>query len=162
MDYIGNFTVHTLSGEKYALQDCIGKVVLVVNVASQCGFTPQYTALEKLYQTYKDQGFQILAFPCNQFAQQEPGSAAEIQKFCTLNYQITFPLFEKIAVNGPATHPLYRYLKKAAPGIISTSMIKWNFTKFLLNRQGKVVKRFAPMTSPQALAKWIETLLRES
>jgi glutathione peroxidase len=161
MDNIGDFTVNTLKGERCALRDFAGDVVLIVNVASQCGFTPQYKGLEKMYQTYKNAGFQVLAFPCNQFGQQEPGSAAEIQTFCEVNYHITFPLFEKIAVNGPSTHPLYRYLKKAAPGLLGTGRIKWNFTKFLINRKGQVVKRFAPMRPVEAIIPWIEALLKE-
>ena len=161
MNGIKDFTVNTLKGERCALSKFVGEVLLIVNVASRCGFTPQYRSLEKIYQTYKDQGFQVLAFPCNQFGQQEPGNAADIQAFCDTNYHLTFPLFEKIAVNGEAAHPLYQYLKKAAPGVWSTTMIKWNFTKFLLNRQGQAVRRFAPATSLQALTVHIEALLQE-
>ena len=124
------------------------RVVLVVNVASRCGFTPQYGGLEKLYQRYQQRGLQILAFPCNQFGGQEPGEAAEIARFCSVDYPITFPVMAKCAVNGKEAHPLYQWLKSQQPGVLGTEAIKWNFTKFLINRQGEVVERFAPQVSP--------------
>jgi len=157
-----NFEAETLDGTPKKLADFRGKVLLVVNTASQCGFTPQYAGLEKLYETYKDRGLVILGFPCNQFGAQEPGSAAEIGAFCQKNYGVSFPMFAKIEVNGASTHPLYRYLKKEKPGILGPlggGAIKWNFTKFLVNRQGQVVARYAPSTKPLSLAGDIEKLL---
>ena len=137
-----------------------GKVLLIVNVASECGFTPQYEGLEKLYQTYKDQGFEILAFPCNQFGGQEPGSEKQILNFCRTNFDVTFPLFAKIDVNGKDTHPLYVYLKEKAPGVLGTESIKWNFTKFLIDRDGNVITRYGSSTKPEKIAKAIEKLLK--
>jgi glutathione peroxidase len=142
-----------------SLEKYRGQVVLVVNTASRCGFTPQYEGLEKLYQKYKERGFSVLGFPCNQFGFQEPGSEQEIKSFCEMNYRISFPIFAKIEVNGDGTHPLYQFLKREGKGVLGTEAIKWNFTKFLVNRQGQVVKRFAPNTEPQALEKEIEALL---
>ena len=121
-----------------------GKILLIVNVASKCGFTPQYKDLESLYKKYKDQDLEVLGFPCNQFGAQEPGSNEEIQSFCNLNYNVTFKLFDKIDVNGPKTSPLFKHLKNQSPGILGTEIIKWNFTKFLVNKDGEVVKRFSP------------------
>ncbi|MGQ9818724.1 MAG: glutathione peroxidase [Candidatus Kapaibacteriales bacterium] len=141
------------------LSDYKGKVLLIVNVASKCGFTPQYEGLEKLYKKYKIQGFEILAFPCNQFANQEPGSNEEIKKFCTTTYNVTFKLFDKIEVNGPNTHPLYNFLKREKPGVFGTPDIKWNFTKFLIDRNGNVIERYAPQTSPESIEKDIVKLL---
>lgn len=138
-----------------------GKVLLIVNVASRCGFTPQYEGLEKLYRKYKSQGFEILAFPCNQFANQEPGSNQEIKEFCTTKYNVTFKLFDKIEVNGKNTNPLYQFLKKEKPGIANTPEIKWNFTKFLIDRNGIVIDRFAPQTPPENLEKDIIKLLNQ-
>jgi len=138
-----------------------GKVVLIVNTASKCGFTPQYEGLEKLYNTYKDKGLVILGFPCNQFASQEPGSAEEISKFCTLKYGVTFPMFMKIEVNGKDADPLYKYLKTALPGTI-TNDIKWNFTKFLLDKNGKPFKRYASTVKPEEISSDIEKLLSEN
>ena len=135
------------------------RVVLVVNVASRCGFTPQYGGLEKLYQRYQQRGLQILAFPCNQFGGQEPGEAAEIARFCSVDYPVTFPVMAKCAVNGKEAHPLYQWLKSQQPGVLGTEAIKWNFTKFLINRQGEVVERFAPQVSPEAIQSHIEALL---
>ena len=135
------------------------RVVLVVNVASRCGFTPQYGGLEKLYQRYQQRGLQILAFPCNQFGGQEPGEAAEIARFCSVDYPITFPVMAKCAVNGKEAHPLYQWLKSQQLGVLGTEAIKWNFTKFLINRQGEVVERFAPQVSPEAMQSHIEALL---
>ena len=135
------------------------RVVLVVNVASRCGFTPQYGGLEKLYQRYQQRGLQILAFPCNQFGGQEPGEAAEIARFCSVDYPVTFPVMAKCAVNGKEAHPLYQWLKSQQPGVLGTEAIKWNFTKFLINRQGEVVERFAPQVSPEGIQSHIEALL---
>ena len=144
------------------LSDFRGSVLLIVNTASQCGFTPQYAGLEKLYRSYKDRGLVVLGFPCNQFGAQEPGSAASIGAFCEKNYGVTFPLFAKIDVNGPNTHPLYCYLKKEKKGLLGPlggGAIKWNFTKFLVDRTGRVVARYAPSTKPESLAPAIEKLL---
>lgn len=135
------------------------KVLLIVNTASQCGFTPQYKGLQALYEQYADQGFVVLGFPCNQFGQQEPGHSGQIQSFCETNFGVSFPLFEKIDVNGSNAHPLYQYLTKVAPGILGTQGIKWNFTKFLVDRSGNVVKRYPPTTKPEDLAKDIQALL---
>lgn len=146
------------NGTEKKLQDYKGKVLLIVNTASQCGFTPQYKGLQEMYDKYKGKGLEILGFPCDQFGHQEPGSDAEIQSFCQVNFGVNFPLFKKIEVNGDGTHPVYQYLKKQAPGLLGKS-IKWNFTKFLIDKQGNVIKRFAPMTPPEKLDKQIEELL---
>ncbi|MDR3437076.1 glutathione peroxidase [Telmatospirillum sp.] len=159
MNPIDPIELRTIDGELQTFGDYAGKVRLVVNVASKCGFTPQYEGLETLYRAYKDKGFTILGFPCDQFGHQEPGDEAEIKSFCTLTYDVTFPLFAKITVNGTEAHPLYRHLKEAAPGLLGTEAIKWNFTKFLVDRQGTVVKRFAPKDNPDAIAPDIEALL---
>ncbi len=156
-----DFTVKTIDGKERSLADYRGKVLLIVNVASKCGFTPQYVGLEKLYEKYHDKGLEILAFPCNQFLSQEPGSAAEIQTFCTTNYGVKFELFAKIDVNGDHTAPLYRYLKKAQPGFLGSETIKWNFTKFLVDWQGRVVARYAPMTKPEEIEEDIQKLLKD-
>lgn len=156
---IYDFTVQTSSGTAQSLRDYEGQVLLIVNTASKCGFTPQYTGLEELQQKYHGQGFSVLAFPCNQFANQEPGTDEEIQAFCQTNYQVTFPVFAKLDVNGPNIHPLYRYLKSAMPGVLGTGAIKWNFTKFLVNSTGQVVKRYAPTVKPQDLEEDIASLL---
>ena len=145
---IYSFKAPRLNGQEQSLADYQGKVMLVVNTASKCGFTPQYEGLEKVYQQYKDKGLVVLGFPCNQFGAQEPGGKEEIQEFCQLNYGVSFPMFDKIDVNGHNTHPLYEYLKKQATGVLGSESIKWNFTKFLVNRDGKVVDRFAPTTKP--------------
>jgi glutathione peroxidase len=142
-----------------SLSEFRGQVLLIVNVASRCGFTPQYKDLESLYEKYRDRGFTILGFPCNQFGFQEPGSDSEIQQFCQLNFGVQFPMYSKISVNGSDAHPLYAYLKHAAPGILGTEAIKWNFTKFLVDRDGKVVGRYPPSTTPEALIGTIEKLL---
>ncbi|MFW3571755.1 glutathione peroxidase [Kosakonia cowanii] len=150
---MSNFHQHTatsLSGEPVPMADYAGKVVLVVNTASHCGFTPQYAGLETLYQKYAAQGLVVLGFPCNQFGKQEPGSADDIAQTCHINYGVSFPMFEKIEVNGAAAHPLFRYLKKALPGVLG-ERIKWNFTKFLVGRDGKPIKRFAPFTKPEKM-----------
>jgi glutathione peroxidase len=136
-----------------------GQVLLIVNTASKCGFTPQYEGLEALWRKYRDRGFAVLAFPCNQFGGQEPGDNDEIATFCTTNYDVTFPVFAKVEVNGPGAAPVYRHLKHAAPGVLGSEAIKWNFTKFLVDRQGRVVHRYAPMTKPEDIAPDIEALL---
>lgn len=156
---IYDFEVKTIQGSLQSLRDYQGKVLLIVNTASKCGFTPQYEGLEKLYRKYRAQGFEVLAFPCNQFGFQEPGTEAEIASFCTLTYGVSFPLFAKIDVNGPHTHPLYAYLKQQAPGILGSKDIKWNFTKFLVDAQGQVVKRYAPQDRPESIEKDLKVLL---
>ncbi|EKF73859.1 glutathione peroxidase [Alcanivorax hongdengensis A-11-3] len=156
---IYDFQAHTLGGEEKSLADFRGKVLLIVNTASKCGFTPQYKGLEALYDTYKDQGLEILGFPCNQFGKQEPGGAEEIGAFCEKNYGVSFTMFDKIDVNGDGTHPLYQYLKQEATGVLGSKSIKWNFTKFLINRDGKVLKRYAPTDKPESLEKDIKALL---
>ncbi len=148
-----------LDGTEAPLADFRGKVLLIVNVASRCGFTPQYTGLEALYRKYRDRGFEVLGFPCNQFGAQEPGSEAEIGAFCSSTYDVTFPMFGKIDVNGADAHPLYQHLKNARPGLLGTEGIKWNFTKFLVDRQGEVVARYAPKDSPESLDSAIAALL---
>lgn len=158
---IYSFSVKTMDQQDKSLADYQGKVLLIVNTASQCGFTPQYRDLQTLYDKYHAQGFEVLAFPCNQFAGQEPGDNKEIAEFCQLNYQITFPLFAKIEVNGRNTAPVFRYLKSQSRGFLGISSIKWNFTKFLVNRHGKVVKRYAPITSPSQMVDDIEKCLSE-
>lgn len=151
--------ITTLGGKTTTLEDYRGSVILVVNTASKCGFTPQYKGLEALYQKYKDQGFVVLGFPCNQFGKQEPGSESEIQEFCQINYGVSFPMHAKIDVNGSDTHPLFKQLKSAAPGLLGTEAIKWNFTKFLIDRQGSVVERYGSNTDPVDIAPKIESLL---
>jgi glutathione peroxidase len=148
-----------LDGTERDLSEFSGQVLLIVNVASRCGFTPQYRGLEALYRKYRERGFTVLAFPCNQFGAQEPGNEAEIGAFCSSSYDVTFPLFGKIDVNGPGAHPLYQWLKHAKPGVLGTEAIKWNFTKFLVDRAGRVVSRHAPRDLPEGLAARIEALL---
>ncbi len=148
-----------IKGREVSLDEYAGKVLLIVNTASKCGFTPQYAGLEKLHETYQDKGLAVLGFPCNQFGTQEPGNETEIQKFCQLNYDVKFPMFAKVDVNGANTHPVYRVLKSAAKGVLGTEGIKWNFTKFLVDRNGKVVDRYAPTTKPEDIAEVIEGLL---
>ena len=150
----------TLGGESKTLADFGARALLVVNTASKCGFTPQYKGLEALWQQYKDQGLEILGFPCNQFGQQEPGDEAAISEFCELNFGVTFALFKKVDVNGSQAHPLFAQLKKRAPGLLGSLGIKWNFTKFLISGDGKSIKRYAPTTKPEALKADIEALLR--
>jgi len=159
MAALDEMSAQSLEGREVALADFAGQVLLVVNTASQCGFTPQYAGLQSLYDEYKDRGFAILGFPCNQFGAQEPGGEAEIGAFCERNYGVGFPMFAKIEVNGPNTHPLYKHLKKAAPGLLGSESIKWNFTKFLVDRDGRVVERFAPTVRPEQLKPAIEKLL---
>jgi len=156
---IYDFEVKTIDGAKTTLQPYKGKVLLIVNVASKCGFTYQYEGLEKLYKTYKDKGLVVLGFPCNQFSNQEPGNEEEIKNFCSLTYDVTFPMFSKIDVNGENAHPLYVYLKKEQSGLLGSEGIKWNFTKFLVDKNGKVVDRFAPATTPESLEETIKELL---
>lgn len=156
---IADFSASLPGGREVTLADRLGKVLLIVNTASKCGFTPQYAGLEQLWQTYRDRGFEILAFPCNQFGHQEPGSADEIASFCQVNFGLSFPLMAKIEVNGPGATPLYRWLKDEAPGVLGTRAIKWNFTKFLVDRAGRVVGRYGPTVKPAALKAAIETLL---
>jgi glutathione peroxidase len=153
------FSAALLDGKQARLDAFAGRVLLVVNTASRCGFTPQYAALEQLYRTYRERGFEVLGFPCNQFGGQEPGSDQEIRAFCARAYAVTFPMFARIDVNGPSAHPLYQYLKASRPGILWTERIKWNFTKFLVDRGGSVVSRHAPRTQPGTLAGRIEALL---
>lgn len=154
-----SFSALSLQGKEISMEQYKGKVVLVVNTASKCGLTPQYEGLEKLYRTYKDKGLVILGFPCNQFANQEPGGEKEISEGCLINYGVSFPMFSKVDVNGDSAHPLYKYLKSTLKGGILGSSIKWNFAKFLIDRNGKPVKRFAPVTTPEKLVKDIEKLL---
>ena len=158
MASIYDFSAKSLAGEDTPLKRFEGNVLLIVNTASACGFTPQYTSLEALQQKYSARGFSVLGFPCNQFGRQEPGSAAEIGQFCSSNYAVSFPMFDKIDVNGDNAHPLYQYLRGEKSGLLGSS-IKWNFTKFLIDRSGKVVGRYAPTTTPEAFTKDIEALL---
>jgi glutathione peroxidase len=149
MATVHDFSARTIDGDEQSLPDYRGKALLIVNVASKCGFTPQYTGLEALHRKYRERGFVVLGFPCNQFGHQEPGDEAEIKSFCSTSYDVTFPMFAKIDVNGAQTHPLYEHLKSEASGILGTEAIKWNFTKFLVDKHGKVVKRYAPNDKPE-------------
>jgi len=159
MDAVYTIPLKTIDGKECDLSQYADMVMLIVNTASKCGFTGQYKGLEELYAKYKDKGFVVLGFPCNQFNSQEPGTEAEISKFCELNYGVSFPMFSKIDVNGNNTHPLYEELKKRAPGLLGTQAIKWNFTKFLVGRNAGVIKRFASVTTPESIEKEIEALL---
>jgi glutathione peroxidase len=154
-----DFTVNTIMGLPKSMADYRGKVLLIVNTASKCGFTPQFGGLEELYKQYKDRGLVVLGFPCNQFAEQDPGSNEEILSYCQMNYGVSFPMFDKIDVNGKEAHPLFEYIKKEAPGALGLTAVKWNFTKFLVDQEGKVVKRFAPNSDPAGIAPDIEALL---
>ena len=156
-----DFKAQDITGAPVDLSQYKGKVLLIVNTASKCGFTPQYKGLEKVYQQFKDQGAVVLGFPCNQFGGQEPEGEAEIGAFCEKNFGVTFPLFSKVEVNGGGAHPLFQHLKKAAPGLLGTEAIKWNFTKFLVRKDGSVFKRYAPSTAPEELVGDIEKLLAE-
>ncbi|WP_312098217.1 glutathione peroxidase [Niallia sp.] len=156
---IYDFEVKTMDGELRSLNDYKEKVLLIVNTASKCGFTPQFKELQELYQTYKDKGFVVLGFPSNQFMNQDPGTNEEIMSFCEINYGVTFPMFAKIDVNGKMADPLYQYLTKESPGTLGVKAIKWNFTKFLIDRNGKVMERYAPNTKPSAIKEQIEKLL---
>ncbi|PLK26245.1 glutathione peroxidase [Novosphingobium sp. TH158] len=159
MTTIADFSARLPNGTEVNLADKLGKVLLVVNTASKCGFTPQYDGLEALWRKYGERGFEVIAFPCNQFGAQEPGSADEIDQFCKVNFGLSFPLMAKVEVNGPGEIPLYTWLKDEAPGLFGTRKIKWNFTKFLIGRDGKVVRRYAPTAKPAAIAADIEALL---
>ncbi|MCY7296388.1 glutathione peroxidase [Alteromonas sp. a30] len=159
MSEIYSFDVTANNGNELQLADYKGKVLLIVNTASKCGFTPQYEGLQSLYEKYKDQGFEVLAFPCDQFGHQEPGSDSDIQNFCTTRFSVSFPLFEKTEVNGDDAHPLFKYLKKQAPGIFGSEMVKWNFTKFLVGKDGKVMARYAPKTAPENIEADIKAAL---
>ena len=159
MTTIADFTVTTNRGESLALKEKLGKVLLVVNTASKCGFTPQYDGLEKIYQQFKDKDFEVLGFPCNQFGAQEPGSADEIAEFCKINFGVTFPLMAKVDVNGEDASPLFDWMKKEAKGLMGSTSIKWNFTKFLIDREGNVVKRYAPTDKPESIVRDIAKLL---
>ncbi|HZV66197.1 MAG TPA: glutathione peroxidase [Telluria sp.] len=156
-----DFQATGISGTPVDLAQYKGKVLLIVNTASECGFTPQYKGLEQVYEQFKDKGAVVLGFPCNQFGGQEPGSDADVGAFCEKNFGVTFPLFSKIEVNGDGTHPLFAHLKKEAPGLLGTQAIKWNFTKFLIRKDGSVYKRYAPSTTPAELVGDIEKLLAE-
>ena len=155
-----DYTVKATNGKSYELAQHKGKVILVVNVASKCGFTPQYAGLEEVYKTEKEKQFTILGFPCNQFGAQESGSNEEIQQFCSLNYGVSFPVLGKIDVNGDKADPVYKFLKESAPGLLGTEMIKWNFTKFLIGRNGQVLKRYSPTTEPKDIVQDIEEALK--
>jgi glutathione peroxidase len=159
MTKLYDLTVNDIAGKPVRLDRYQGKVMLVVNTASKCGFTPQYKGLEALYRKYHDQGLEVLGFPCNQFGAQEPGDEQEIARFCATNYDVTFPMFAKIDVNGDTTAPLYRYLKREKPGLLGTEAIKWNFTKFLVDRSGNVVARYAPNDTPESLEAEITKVL---
>ena len=159
MTTIADFTVVNNRGEQIDLKQKLGKIILVVNTASKCGFTPQYEGLEELFQQYREQGFEVLAFPCNQFGGQEPGNASEIAEFCKVNFGLTFPLMEKVDVNGDDASPLFDWMKAEKPGLMGSKAIKWNFTKFLIDREGNVVKRYAPTDAPKSISKDIEKLL---
>ena len=156
---LGEFDAQTITGERVKLSQYEGQVMLIVNTASACGFTPQFGGLERLWQTYRERGLVVLGFPSNQFGAQDPGSDAEIASFCQVNYGVSFPMMAKIEVNGSGAHPLYQWLTKEAPGLLGTKGIKWNFTKFLVGRDGRVIKRYAPQDAPEKLAADIEAAL---
>jgi len=156
---VHDYSARTIDGEDRKLSDYKGKVMVIVNTASKCGFTPQYKGLEQMFREFRGQGLVVLGFPCDQFGHQEPGDENEIKQFCSLNYDVTFPMFSKVDVNGDHTHPLYEYLKNEAPGLLGSRGIKWNFTKFLVDKSGKVVKRYGSMDKPESLLKDIEKLL---
>jgi glutathione peroxidase len=159
MTGIYTFEAVDIKGANVKLDNYRGQVVLIVNTASKCGFTPQFAGLEKLYEKFRDRGFAVLGFPCNQFGKQDPGNNGEIAEFCQMNYGVSFPMFAKIDVNGPDTHPLFQHLKSTAPGLLGTENIKWNFTKFLIDREGKVIDRFAPLTKPEAIEEAVQKAL---
>ncbi len=158
---IYDYSAKAIDGKEVRLSDFKDKILLVVNVASKCGFTPQYKALEELFKRHSAQGVTVLGFPCDQFGHQEAGNEEEIRSFCEKNYGVTFPMFSKIEVNGPASHPLYEFLKTSARGILGTKKIKWNFTKFLIGRDGRVIRRYGPTVKPEAISKDIATLLHD-
>ncbi|MEK4853829.1 glutathione peroxidase [Paenibacillus sp. FSL H7-0756] len=157
---VHDFEANTLRGQEESLSKYKGKVLLVVNTASKCGLTPQYKGLQEVYDKFKDRGFEVLGFPSNQFAGQEPGESEDIAEFCEINYGVSFPMYEKINVKGADAHPLFKYLTKEAPGLLGSKSIKWNFTKFLVDQEGRVLKRFAPQTTPDQIEEDIEKLLR--
>ncbi len=161
MTTVYDFDAQTIDGKSVALSEYRGKVLLIVNTASACGFTPQFAGLEELYQTYEKDGLLVLGFPCNQFGGQDPGEDKQIAAFCESAYHVTFPMMHKIDVNGDAAHPLYQWLTKEAPGILGSKAIKWNFTKFLINREGEVVHRYAPLDKPSSLSRAIEEELKK-
>jgi glutathione peroxidase len=154
-----DFSAKTIDGDELPLSQYRGRALLIVNVASKCGFTPQYAGLEALYRQYGERGLAVLGFPCDQFGHQEPGDETQIKEFCSLTYEVSFPMFAKIKVNGAQTHPLYQYLKAARPGLLGLRGIKWNFTKFLVSRDGEPLRRFAPKSSPSSIADDIEAAL---
>jgi glutathione peroxidase len=158
MTNIYDFTARTIEGQERSLSDYRGKVLLIVNTASKCGHTPQYKGLEEIHRRFADQGVEVLGFPCNQFGAQEPGDAEEIKSFCSLTYDVTFPMFAKIDVNGAAAHPLYKYLTQAKRGMFGTASIKWNFTKFLIGRDGQVIARYGPLVEPEKIEHALEKL----
>ena len=160
MTTVFDFSARTLAGTEASLSDHAGKVLLIANTASKCGFTPQYAGLQRLHQQYHDKGLVVMGFPSNEFGQQEPGDSAEIAQFCDAHYGVTFPMFAKVKVNGADAHPLFRFLTGEAPGLLGSESIKWNFTKFLVARDGAVFKRYAPQTSPEDLQEDIERLLK--
>jgi glutathione peroxidase len=162
MSSVCDFSVVNARGQAVELSAYRGQVLLIVNTASRCGFTPQYSELQALYEAHRERGLQVLGFPCDQFGHQEPGTDDEIQQFCATNYAVSFPVFQKIFVNGPNAAPLFEYLKAAAPGLLGSRSIKWNFTKFLVARDGRSVRRFAPRTSPKALASDLESALAQA
>jgi glutathione peroxidase len=153
------FEAKKINGETISLSEYKGEILLIVNTASNCGFTPQYKELQELYEQYKEKGFTVLGFPCNQFMNQEPGTESDIQSFCEMNFGVTFPLFSKVDVNGKNAHPLFQYLTEEAPGVLGMKAVKWNFTKFLVNRSGEVVERYAPNTNPKEISQDIEKLI---
>lgn len=154
-----DFSAQTLDGDQQALSSYQGKAMLIVNTASKCGFTPQYAGLENLWEKYQEQGLVVLGFPCDQFGHQEPGDADEIKNFCSLNYDVNFPLYAKIDVNGSSAHPLWKWLKKEKPGLLGLEAIKWNFTKFLIDKHGNVIKRYAPTDTPEQIEKDLPAVL---
>ncbi|MCE3199247.1 glutathione peroxidase [Paenibacillus sonchi] len=158
---IYDYKANTLRGQEESLSKYKGKVLLVVNTASKCGFTPQYKGLQEVYDKFKDRGFEVLGFPSNQFAGQEPGESEDIAEFCEINYGVTFPMYEKIEVKGDGAHPLFKYLSKEAPGVLGSKSVKWNFTKFLVDQEGRVLKRFAPQTTPDQIEADIAKLLEQ-
>lgn len=158
---IFDMKIKTINGEEQSMSTYKGKVLVIVNTASKCGFTPQYKALQELYERYQSEGLEILGFPCNQFMSQEPGDEEEIKSFCQLNYGVTFPMFAKVDVNGSDAHPLFTHLTKEAPGLLGSKAVKWNFTKFLIDRHGKAVERFSPNTDPKEMEEKIQQLLKE-
>ncbi|MCU0615485.1 MAG: glutathione peroxidase [Gemmatimonadaceae bacterium] len=156
-----DFDATTIDGAARSLRDYAGQVLLIVNVASQCGLTPQYAGLEQLWRTYRERGFTVLGFPCNQFGAQEPGTEAQIATFCETRFDVTFPLFAKIDVNGDGAHPLWKWMRQEEPGLLGSEAIKWNFTKFLIGRDGRVLQRFAPTSTPESLVSAIEAALAQ-